>query len=61
MDQGFVPMTFSRPPQGAMAGEALVVSIDTHPSAAARLVRRQDCAVDVGPVVAQYGCGNLTE
>ena len=35
MDQGLVPMSFSRPPQGAIAGEALVVRMATQPSAAA--------------------------
>jgi hypothetical protein len=37
-DQGFVPMTFLRPPQGAIAGPPLVASIITQPSAAAMRV-----------------------
>src|SRR3954447_10327568 len=39
IDHGFVPSAFSRPPQGAIAGLALVVSTATQPSAAARRVK----------------------
>src|SRR4051794_41581930 len=39
IDHGLVPSTFSRPPHGAIAGLALVVSTATQPSAAARRVK----------------------
>src|SRR4051812_49525220 len=48
IDQGLVPSTFSRPPQGAMAGLALVVSIATQPSAAARRVQHNARAEGFG-------------
>src|SRR4051794_41295093 len=38
IDHGLVPSTFSRPPQGAIAGLALVVRTATQPSCAARRV-----------------------
>src|SRR3954454_453213 len=39
IDHGLVPSTFSRPPQGAIAGLALVVRTATQPSCAARRVQ----------------------
>ena len=39
MDQGLVPMAFTRPPHGAMAGLALVNNSATHPDSAARRVK----------------------
>src|SRR3954462_9974338 len=39
IDHGLVPSRFSRPPQGAMAGLALVVRTATQPSSAARRVK----------------------